>query len=355
MDHRAKFYHGKRLIASTYPSADIERETRGFQDDDEAHTDPERYQEDEKNNTENQIKRPLHNPSPCSDTDSTDFNEWYTAQEIYMGIVFGCFVEIADISVGDTIYLAVFEEDFFELVRKIMSEDDHFIDILSFNNICMGSYGPEILKVAFLAKWCEISDDREMVLIHERFFQMGLTVVHDEEYLFLPKPSVHKSIHAYGAYDDTLEYYPQHSKDEGIDEDQTRDQDGLIRESIREIEESYHDKESDKDRLDDCKNFFDDAHNPLNGIELLKSEDHTDDGVARCRESNEIGEIDRTIGELDTRYQICCDTYLTGHEKCSYDDEEFERYTDKSEKELMSAHKNSIDEIFDFSNLDMVG
>jgi hypothetical protein len=40
--------------------------------------------------------------------------------------------------------------------------------------------------------------------------------------------------------------------------------------------------------------------------------------------------------------------------KSSYDDEEFERETDESEKELVTTHAKSIDEIFDFSNLDMV-
>ncbi len=121
-----------------------------------------------------------------------------------------------------------------------------------------------------------------------------------------------KSIHAYPADDDTLEDYPTHGKEEGIDEDQTGDQDRLIRESIGEVEEPYHDKKSDKNGFDNRKYFFDDAHNSLNGIDLLKRKNDTNDSVAGCRESNEIGEVDRTIRKLDTRYQVCRYTYLSG-------------------------------------------
>lgn len=164
-----------------------------------------------------------------------------------------------------------------------------------------------------------------------------------------------EAVHPYPTNDDTLQNNTCHRKKKRINQNQARNQNRFIGETIGEIEKSYHDKKSHKDGFNDSKYFFDNAHNPLNGIDLLKRKDHTDNSVAGCCESNEIGEIDGTIGKLDTRYQVCRDTYLTGNEKCSYDEEELQGYSDESEKKLMSTHKRSIDEIFDFSNLDMVG
>jgi hypothetical protein len=183
---------------------------------------------------------------------------------------------------------------------------------------------------------------------------MWLTVIHDEEYFFLVKPSVRKTIHPHPTYDDALENNSYHRKQKCVDENETWYKNSLVRKTIGQIEETNHDKETNKDRFDNRKYFFDDAGESLYGIEFLKSKNNADDSITHTGKSEEIGEIYRTIWELNTRDEVCCDTYLTRNQKSSYDDEEFERETDESEKELVTTHAKSIDEIFDFSNLDMV-
>ena len=76
---------------------------------------------------------------------------------------------------------------------------------------------------------------------------MGLTMIHDKKYFFLAKPSVIKTIHSRPAYDDAFENDPYHRKQKRIDEDEAGYQYGLIRESIRQIKEANHDKETHKD------------------------------------------------------------------------------------------------------------
>ncbi len=72
-------------------------------------------------------------------------------------------------------------------------------------------------------------------------------MIHDKEYFFLVKPSVRKSIHSHPTYDDALEDNSCHRKQKRIDEDEAGYQYGLIRESIRQIKEANHDKETHKD------------------------------------------------------------------------------------------------------------
>lgn len=183
---------------------------------------------------------------------------------------------------------------------------------------------------------------------------MWLTVIHDEEYFFLAKPSMRKTIHPHPTYDDTFENNPCHRKEKRIDENQSRYEDSFIREAIGQVEETNHNKKTHKNRFDNRKYFFDDASESLYGVEFLKSKNNSDDSITHNGKSEEIGENYRTIWELNTRDEVCCNTYLTRNQKRSYDDEKFERETDESEKELVTTHRKSIDEIFDFSNLDMV-
>jgi len=61
-------------------------------------------------------------------------------------------------------------------------------------------------------------------------------MIHDEEYFFLAKPSVIKTIHSRPAYDDALENDPYHRKEKCIDEDETWYEDGFIGETICQVE-----------------------------------------------------------------------------------------------------------------------
>jgi hypothetical protein len=56
-------------------------------------------------------------------------------------------------------------------------------------------------------------------------------MIHDEEYFFLAKPSMRKSVHSHPAYDDTLENNPCHRKEKCVDEDETGYENSFIGES----------------------------------------------------------------------------------------------------------------------------
>ncbi len=71
-------------------------------------------------------------------------------------------------------------------------------------------------------------------------------MIHDEEYFFLPKPSMIEAIHPDPSYDDTFENNPYHRKEKRVDEDQTRNKNCFIRKSIRQIEKSNHDEKTHK-------------------------------------------------------------------------------------------------------------
>lgn len=143
-------------------------------------------------------------------------------------------------------YLAVFKECFLELVGKIVREDDDLVDISIFYDIGMIADSAEIFEMTLLTKRREISDDGNMVLVDERFLEMWFTVIHDEEYSLLLKPSMSKSVHSnpsdtYSPQDNTT-----HREEKSIYQDKSWNQNRLIRKSIGQIEETNHDKERDK-------------------------------------------------------------------------------------------------------------
>ncbi len=120
MNHRSKFDHREEFSTSSDTSADIEGKPRRFEYDEEAEAYPDRQEEYEKKNSQKKIKRSFYDTAPCCDTYSTNLHEWYAPNEINVSIVFVCFVEIADIAIGDPVDLAVFKEDFFEFVGEIV-------------------------------------------------------------------------------------------------------------------------------------------------------------------------------------------------------------------------------------------
>lgn len=84
-----------------------------------------------------------------------------------MSIIFRGLVEITNITIRNAMNLTVFKEYFFEFVGEIVREDNDLIDVFIDDNFCMRSYGTKIFKLAFLAKWSEITDYQEMILIFE--------------------------------------------------------------------------------------------------------------------------------------------------------------------------------------------
>jgi hypothetical protein len=152
-------------------------------------------------------------------------------------------------------------------------------------------------------------------------------MIHDEEYFFLTKPSMTKTIHSRPAYDDAFKNDTYHRKEKCVDEDETRYENSFIRETIRQIEKTNHDKKTDKNRFDNRKYFFDDTDESLDGVELLKCKNDSDNSVARRRQSHEIRKVYRTIRKLNTRDKVSRHTDFTRYQKCSYDDEELKRDT----------------------------
>lgn len=183
-----------------------------------------------------------------------------------MSIVFGCLVEIAYISIGDAMYLTVFKKYLLEFVGEIVREDDDFIYIFVFDYFSVTSNCAEVFEVTFLTKRGEVSCDGNMILMHEGFFEVWFTVIHDEENLFFLEPSMSKAIHTNPTNTDSLENDPYKRKKKGINQNQARNQNSLIRESIREIEKAYHDKETHKNRFYNCENLFDDAREFFYGV-----------------------------------------------------------------------------------------
>lgn len=120
---------------------------------------------------------------------------------------------------------------------------------------------------------------------------MWFAVVRDEEYFFLLKPFMSKTVYPNPPYAYSLEDNTSERKQKCIDEDETGDQNRFIRETIREIEYTDHDEKTHKHRFHNRENFFDDAHDSLYSVEFLKSKDGTDDTVAHESYSEQIGKL----------------------------------------------------------------
>lgn len=179
-------------------------------------------------------------------------------------------------------------------------------------------------------------------------------MVHDEENPFFLQVFVHKSIHTNPANDNTLEDNTCHRYEKCIYQDQSRNENSFIGKSVREIEESDHDKKTHKDGFYYHKYFLDDPGDFFDSIELLKRKYHSYDTITYHSKTYEVGEVDSSVWELYAGDQISRDTDLTSYEKCSYDYQELKGDSYQSKKEHMTTHKRKYRKIFDFSNLVMV-
>ncbi len=81
----------------------------------------------------------------------------------------------------------------------------------------------------------------------ERFFEMGFTMIHDEQDSFLRKPVMNKAVHPNPTDTYPPKHYTYHRKEKCVYQDKSWNQNSLVRESIREIEETNHYEKCDKD------------------------------------------------------------------------------------------------------------
>ena len=75
-----------------------------------------------------------------------------------------------------------------------MRENDHFIDFIFLDYFVMFSYSTQIFEMTLLLKRSDISDDVNISIVGECMFKIWLTMIHDEEYSLLWKPSFFETV-----------------------------------------------------------------------------------------------------------------------------------------------------------------
>ena len=129
-------------------------------------------------------------------------------------------------------------------------------------------------------------------------------MIDNEQDFFLIKPIMIKPINANPTYAYTLKDYSSHRKQKCIDEDETRYQNSVVRETIGEIYNSNHDKKTHKNRFGNGEYLLDDTHDTFYSVEFLKCKYGTNDPIANKGNSDEVRELDCSLGEYDTRDQV---------------------------------------------------
>lgn len=137
LNHRTKFEHRKKCPISSNPNTSVERTSARFYHDNTAYYECKWDKNNQKYQTDNNIKNPLNNTSPGCNTDSSYFNKRYPPNKINIRILFCSLIEISDIPIAHTIDLAVLKEIFFDLIREIMREDNDILNTIFLNNFRM--------------------------------------------------------------------------------------------------------------------------------------------------------------------------------------------------------------------------
>jgi hypothetical protein len=87
-----------------------------------------------------------------------------------MGIMLRSFVEVADISIDYSTYLTIFEKRFAELIREIMRENNHFINVSFLYDIIMFTDSAQVFEVTLLLKRSEVANYINIGVIGESVF-----------------------------------------------------------------------------------------------------------------------------------------------------------------------------------------